>query len=352
MANIDTPDRRAAFSRQNATATKGRMRQLGLVNKRLTGTRDQRLRGRNAHSSELAVRFRGGIAKKSAVLETEKHIAAEKDRRTERIAVWFGGDLLVDGRREHDPRASILHTNGIVFGADMRLGPRLLVGNAIGTGFDRSAFGRTGSLGSRYISDTLYASYFTSANSYLDLALGAAAMDFSTAYDDFGSGAAGRRNGTQMFASARYSRDFRHGRRTLRPYGQTAISWSNFDGYVYQGAHTLRHEARSSYQAAFTAGISASRTFTSRLGTFQPRAKVEMQWRRTRNSRSSIHFESDGERFSTAATGRTAGSFSFSAGMDWSLGKHTSAGASYKLSAGFTDDAPKQTLGAKLRMKF
>ncbi|WP_157019538.1 autotransporter outer membrane beta-barrel domain-containing protein [Mesorhizobium xinjiangense] len=342
-------DRIAAFTRQKDDAANARTRQLGLVAARLRQTRSARPNGRNAHASSLAVRFTG--AGDGAVFDTANHIAPEKERRTDRLAVWFAGDLTVDGARHENARASTLYSNGVLAGSDVRVGPHLLLGNAVGFGFGRTAFGETGSLGTRYLSDTAYGTIFTGRDSYLDLALGAATMDHSTAYD--GATGGGRRGGKQVFAGTGYSRSFRHRRLTIRPYGQSRLSWSAFDRSTRSVADGCAGPARQTYRASITAGVSGERPFTHSAGRFRPHADARMEWSRARTRFGARLAGADDIGDGHGAIAETAARLNLTAGVDWTVSDEATLATSYNLSTDLLENTEReQTLGARFSMKF
>lgn len=336
----------AATQRQQAEAAAGRTRQLSLVMERLDTTRALRLDGHNANTGAVALRFAGEGPENKAVFDMRDHLAPEKVRRTQRLAVWFAGDVALDSTRAADGRASLVHSDGVAMGADARLSPRLIVGNTVGTGFDRVRIGEKGSLAARYLSQTVYGSFFTGADSYLDVTLGGALMDFSSALDAPGDG--GRRAGHQLFGAARYSHDFTHDKTTIRPYGRLRLARSTLDGHGERGSAPGQAMHRTD-ETRIALGLGTQTAIERVPGTLRPRADVELAWTRKRERGGVIGDAADAS--PAAETARR--SVSMTAGFDWAMDERTHLDAGYNISAAAdSEDPARQSVNAGLRLRF
>ncbi|HEU5095098.1 MAG TPA: hypothetical protein VFT77_08065, partial [Reyranella sp.] len=143
-------DRAAALTAQFGKSASNGARQTALVDARLEATRALRLSGGNANGSSLSFTFTGAPvdgatgeeqAKKNAAFHTASHIAPEKERRTHKYGLWFGGNVTLDAERSTESRLATTFSDGIVIGTDMRLGRNILIGNAVGGAFDRVGVG-------------------------------------------------------------------------------------------------------------------------------------------------------------------------------------------------------------------
>ena len=346
VAALDITRIEAAISGQVGKGASNRTRQLDLISGRLDRTRALRLSGRNANSSSLAIRFNGRNAEKSAALEAKNYIAPEKARRTRRLAVWMAGDLLVDSARAQDPRLATVYTNGLVIGADARLGPRLLIGNAVGTAFDQTGLGEDGSLRSRYISNTFYGSIFTAADTFLDFALGASRSDYSSRSGHADQG----RAATQVFGLARYSREFRRKQFRFRPYGQARLSRTGFGRY--DGSAALYCGTQSTNTLKLTLGVEGDTSITISAGKLRPHASFQMTQVTKHNSGSIIASVGGGDDYVLASSSDASGNVVASTGIDWTINERTTFNARYGVSTDIIDFSPRQTISAGFRLRF
>ncbi|TWG90395.1 hypothetical protein L598_000700001520 [Mesorhizobium sp. J18] len=346
VAALDVTKIEAAISGQIGKGASNRTRQLDLVNNRLDTTRALRPGGSNANSSSLAIRFNGKDAEKSAALEAKNYIAPEKARRTRRLAVWMAGDVMVDSARAQDPHLATVYTNGLVIGADARLGPRLLVGNAVGTAFDRTGIGGEGSLRSRYISNTFYGSVFTTAHTFLDFALGASHSDYSSRYGH----ADQDRAATQVFGLARYSREFRRDRFRFRPYGQAALSRTGLGRY--DGPATGYCGTQSTDTMKLTLGMEGDTSIVTSAGKLRPHAGFEMTRVTKHTSGGVITIDDGSDDYVFAASTSASGNMVASTGIDWSINDRTTFNARYGVSTDVVDFSPQQTISASFKLRF
>jgi len=341
---------RGALSGQKAKSTSNPVRQLGLVGGRLDGTRTVRMDGRNLNGSSFALRFSGGSAEDSAAYETKNLLAPEKERRTRRSAVWFAGDVTLDSKRAEDPRLATVYTDGVVFGADTRLGRSLLVGNAVGMAFDKTGIGSQGSLETRALSDTLYASLATSPDTYLDVMLGASRTEF---LNDLGVAAlsSSERFADQAFGMARFSRQFQHNQLRLRPYGQARYLRTQLSAYDVKGDETYSVDAFAAGSLQFTMGLRGETSRKTKTGKVAPKVVLEISRALKRNS-GSVVTSTDGIEEVAAASSHRSGRVLARTGIDWTITDAASVSGEYSVSTPLRDFEAEQHLSASFKLTF
>ncbi|WP_163265783.1 autotransporter outer membrane beta-barrel domain-containing protein [Chelativorans alearense] len=351
---IALSDTLAALSRQRGKSIASANRQLELVRNRLEGTRGPRLDGRNVNASSLAMRFAGGSKKKGAAFETKHLLAPEKARRTRRRAAWLGGNVTLDSARAENPRLAALYTNGLTFGADMRLGPRLLVGNAVGAAFDRIPFGADGSLGTYYLSNTLYGSLTTSRDTFLDVALGASRSEFSGNYGAAGQSATGRRAANQFYGQARYSRRFERDRVRVRSYGQAKLLHTRLGNYREKGDGARLSQSRSIASLELTLGVRGETTVTANVGKLTPHAVLEVSRAARRTSRAVVTSldEETGDSHVIASSRGQSGRLTARTGLNWAISDSATLKGEYSVSSGMAEFVPQQKVTASFKLKF
>lgn len=333
-------DLAALVSRQEARAASGEARQLSILGERLDNTRTLRGKGGNATSSMVKFQFRRGSGSNTGtrVLDTRSIQAQEKLRRTPRMAAWMGGEALVSEARANDPRSSAFSTGGLAIGADMRLNPRLLVGTLMGLAYDRTPLSTGLSYSTSAVSTTLYGTLFTTAQTYLDFALGGLHGAHSGRGDDGGHtpGASGDR----LYALLRASRSFEAGKMKMRGYGQGSLSRTRFDGATAgYGNDTAR----------LTVGFSSEAPRTTGRGRIRPHAGFEWSISQTRSTRPGTGHDAahDAARDAMRDARLTA-----KAGLDWAVNPHTTVKANYGISASRNASRPEQTLKARFSLRF
>jgi outer membrane autotransporter protein len=341
---------RAVLAGQRAKSAANPERQLGLVRSRLESTRGARVEGRNVNSSTLAMRFSGGSSERSAAYETKHLLAPEEARRTRRSAIWLGGDVTLDSERAEDPRRAALYTNGIAFGADTRIGDRLLVGNAVGMAFDRTGIGAEGSLQTRTLSDTLYGSLTTSRDTYLDMMLGVSRSDFR---NDLGTDAlsTGARSATHTFGMARFSREFRREQVRVRPYGQARYQRSHLSAYSAEAEETYRFAPYASDALELTLGVRSDTSTRTRRGKVAPHATLEVS-RTVKRSTGAVVSSIEGiEDVATPSHDRSS-RLSARTGLNWTITDRASVNGEYSVSSSLGGFETKQQVSARFKLKF
>ncbi|MCT7377442.1 autotransporter outer membrane beta-barrel domain-containing protein [Chelativorans salis] len=351
---IGLSDTLAALSRQRGKSVKSANRQLELVRDRLANTRGPRLNGRNINASSLAMRFAGGSKKDSAAFETKHLLAPKKERRTRHRAAWLGGDVMLDSARAENPRLAALYTNGLTFGADARLSSRLLVGNAVGAAFDRTPFGADGSLGTYYLSNTLYGSLTTSTETFLDVALGASRSEFSGDYGAAGGSASGRRSANQFYGQARYSHRFERNRVRVRSYGQAKLLHTRLGDYVENGDGAHLGQAQSMGSLELTFGVRGETSVMSSVGKLTPHAVLEMS-RTARRASSAVVTsldEATDDNHVIASSSAQSGRLTARTGLNWAISDDATFKGEYSVSSGMAEFRPRQKVTARFKLKF
>ncbi|MFC6488207.1 autotransporter outer membrane beta-barrel domain-containing protein [Nitratireductor sp. GCM10026969] len=339
---------RAVLSGLRTRSIKNAERHLDLIGGRLERTRGTRLDGRNLNASTLAMRFSGDTPENSATFETRRLLAPEKERRTRRTAVWFGGNVTLDSARAEKPRFATVYTDGLAFGVDTRFGRRLLVGNAVGMAFDRTGIGDGGTLATRYLSNTLYGSLTTATDTYLDVAVGASRGTFRR-QDGTGFFDAGGSPATQVFGLARHSRTFRRDKLRFRSYGQAKYLQTYFGSCrTPSGVYFASSTAQS---LELTLGLRGETSRRTNLGKVSPHAVLEIS--RTMKSRSgtTLTFAESIEDLAAASTSRS-GKLSARTGLNWALSDSTTINGEYAISSALGEFNARQKVTASFKLKF
>lgn len=353
-------DRAAALGAQYGRSAADANRQAALVESRLDSTRAWRLRGGNANGSSLALNFNGTAAPgatdeeraaANSAFNTADHIAAEKQRRTQRYAVWFGGNVTVDAARASEARMATAFSDGLAFGADARLSARLLAGNAVGMAFDRVGVGSWASQRSRFVSDALYATYFTSGTSFFDALAGGSLTQFRDSFAT--TGWSPSRYTNRVFASMRYSRVVKRGPIEFTPYGRAAASYVMLGDYLARSASGMTCSLQPQETFAVTAGLKARSRIDTRAGLLRPHAEVAISRSRSSGYRGNVVLAAyPGETQSIDTAASSAATVSASSGVDWAINPRTSVSTVYALSASRSAERPKQTISARFTLRF
>ncbi len=328
-------DMTAIHARQRARAADSEARQLSIVRERMANTRQLRAPGGNAEASlvRLHVKRRHGHDAESRLLDTRRIVAAEKLRRTPRLARWMGGKAVLSETRANDRRASAFSTKGLAFGADYRVSPRLLIGHATGLAYDRSPLATDMTYSTRILSQTLYGTLFTGDRTYLDVALGASRSSFS-GWSSRGVRAPGG-EGDRLFAMLRASRAFTLDRLKLRSYGEATFSHMRFSG----AASGHRNEA-----AEMKLGLTGETRIETLRGRVTPRAGLE--WSAARSERTAPGATQKVRRLEDSAK------ITARAGFDWALNPRATLTTDYGLSADTRGSGRKQTLKTRFTLRF
>jgi hypothetical protein len=342
------PNAISVLNRQRERPVAHASRQAALVESRIQSTRGLRFRQRNVDDSTLRLRFDGGGADRSAVLDSRQYRGAEKHRQRRRFGTWFAGDVVMESAGVHDPRRSAFNSNGVAAGVDMRLGKRVVVGNAIGGAFDRVGVGPDASLASRTLSSTTYGSFAASGESYVDTAVGTAVTTYS---GDYGQGARASGSGQEIFGSARVSRQFRRDRLTLRPYGRGRVGSTRFSpGQQNTG---LAGERASGSSMQLGVGVAAQGSWKAGEGAVRPRATLELNRALKRTSATVLHVLEDDFGSHVVDPAKTgSGRVSFSGGVDWVIDDKTSLKGEYRMSTSARAFDPVQAVTGSFRVKF
>lgn len=351
-------DRVAALAAQFGKSASNGARQTALVDARLETTRNARLAGGNANGSSLAFTFNGAPvngatseeqAKENAAFDTANHIAPEKERRTHKYGLWFGGNVTLDAARSTESRLATTFSDGVVIGGDMRLSPNILIGNAFGGAFDRVGVGTEASQRSRFFSDALYGTFFTSMTSYVDTVLGVSRTDFASTY---GSGASGRRDANRVFGNIRYSRVFRHRDMEFVPYGKAVLAHMALDDYFERGAGLFcPSQVRNSFDLAI--GMRSQATVATSSGSLRPHADLALSRGLKSGYRSTLIAIADPDRKTTVSAEKdVSAGFAATAGIDWTISKRATAATLYTVSASMAEERPRQSLSARFTLRF
>lgn len=203
-----------------------------------------------------------------------------EDRKQE-LSLWIAGTVDFGHRNATGQQDGFrFTTNGVSMGADYRISDKLSVG--VGTGYsrDRSDIGENGSksIGQSVVA-TVYGTVRPTPNIFVDGLLGYGMLDFdSTRYvTDDGSFATGQRSGTQMFVAVSGGYEFRYDNFLWSPYGKLDLASTTLAQYTEtaSGLNALTYYKQRARTSSGTLGMRAEGQYQSRVGTWNPRVRIE-----------------------------------------------------------------------------
>lgn len=203
-----------------------------------------------------------------------------EDRKQE-LSLWIAGTVDFGHRNATGQQDGFrFTTNGISMGADYRLSDKFSVG--VGTGYsrDRSDIGENGSksIGQSVVA-TVYGTVRPTPNIFVDGLLGYGVLDFDSEryVTDDGSFATGKRGGTQMFVAVSGGYEFRYDNFLWSPYGKLDLSSTTLAQYTEtaSGSNALTYFKQRARTSSGTLGMRAEGQYLSRVGTWNPRVRIE-----------------------------------------------------------------------------
>jgi hypothetical protein len=174
------------------------------------------------------------------------------------------------------------HTNGVTVGADAHLSRELVVGLALGGGFDGTSVGALGtSLRGGSFDSAAYASYHPTQNFFVDGVLG---WDSATFTDnrwntEDSSFISGRRTAHGRFTSLVAGLEYRSGRLQYAPYFRADSLTAYFDGMT-ESEHPIWALSFAPMQTSSTTlvgGLRAAYDLPTPLGVLTPLARLEVR---------------------------------------------------------------------------
>lgn len=200
-----------------------------------------------------------------------------------RFAYWTAGTVDFGFANRAAQRAGFkFTTGGVTMGADYRFSDQFSLGAGMGYGHDSTD---VGSAGTRSTADSysgaLYASLRPLPTLFVDAVAGFGTLSFDARRwvveaSDF---ARGKRNGQQFFGSLSAGYEYRTADWLFSPYGRLTASRSTLDQYRESGAglNALTYFKQNVNTLSGTLGVRAGFAHATRIGTFSPYVRVELQ---------------------------------------------------------------------------
>ena len=197
-----------------------------------------------------------------------------------KVGLWTTG-VIDFGQRHKQPGQSGVDftTQGISFGADMRLSDDLVLGAGGGFAFDKSKIGKDGT---RNEADSwvaaAYGSWRVADDFYVDGVFGAGSIDFDTRRFTPGSTFVfGSRQGDEVFGSISFAWDYDDGRRQFSPYGRLMAARANLGAYTEHGdpIWALAFGEQDVDMLTGTLGVRGAYAYDLGSGVFVPHFRAE-----------------------------------------------------------------------------
>ena len=243
---------------------------------------------------------------------------------------WFGR---LDGNGERT--GSEFTTDGITFGVDRRLGPKLSAGLAAGFARDDTDIGTTGSRSKAKAGSIAgYGSYQVGPRTYIDMLLGYGTLDFDShrRVASLESFASASRKGRQFFGSVAAAYEYRHGNAMVSPYGRIDFSADRLDAVTESGVgnYALRFAEQDQRNSQAVVGVRAESRHETDFGFAEPRARLEYR-RELGNASGAQLWYADlpGEVYSITPLGVSRNSLLLGVGADLVLGGGLKVGLDY-----------------------
>ncbi|VVE00625.1 IPT/TIG domain-containing protein [Pandoraea commovens] len=210
-------------------------------------------------------------------------LPGEGENGDQRFAYWTAGTVDFGFANTAAQRSGFkFTTGGVTMGADYRFSDQFSLGAGVGYGHDSTDIGSSGtrSTGDSY-SGALYASYRPIPVLFVDAVAGYGTLSFDSRrwVIDANDFARGKRNGQQFFGSLSAGYEYRTDDWLFSPYGRLTASRSTLDQYSETGAglNALTYFKQNVNTLSGTLGVRAGFAKATRIGTFSPYIRVELQ---------------------------------------------------------------------------
>ncbi|WP_169835025.1 IPT/TIG domain-containing protein [Pandoraea oxalativorans] len=211
------------------------------------------------------------------------NLPGEGENGDQRFAYWTAGTVDFGFANTAAQRSGFkFTTGGVTMGADYRFSDQFSLGAGVGYGHDSTDIGSSGtrSTGDSY-SGALYASYRPIPVLFVDAVAGFGTLSFDSRrwVVDANDFAQGKRNGQQFFGSLSAGYEYRTDDWLFSPYGRLTASRSTLDQYSETGAglNALTYFKQNVNTLSGTLGVRAGFAKATRIGTFSPYIRVELQ---------------------------------------------------------------------------
>jgi outer membrane autotransporter protein len=201
-----------------------------------------------------------------------------------KIGLWASGTFDYGSIGHNDFR-----TSGATVGVDYQLNPHVIVGAAVGYGFDNTDIDTLGTnVKSHQTTGSMYGIYQTENDWFVDALAGYGNLKlknnrYSSAADSVFSA---NRNGDTVFGSVSVAKLIKVNRVQFQPYARLTQMSSTLDAYN-EGSNTnaLAYDKATILSRALSAGFTASYDIALETGKLTPSAKFELR----HNSRGSLN---------------------------------------------------------------
>jgi outer membrane autotransporter protein len=201
-----------------------------------------------------------------------------------KIGLWASGTFNYGSIGNNDFR-----TSGATVGIDYQLNPHVIVGAAVGYGFDNTDIDTLGTnVKSHQTTGSMYGIYQTESDWFVDALAGYGNLKLknnrysSTADSVFSA----NRNGETVFGSVSVAKLIKLNRVQFQPYARLTQMSSTLDAYNEgSNANALAYDQATILSRALSAGFTASYDIALETGKLTPSAKFELR----HNSRGSLN---------------------------------------------------------------
>ncbi|HSI43009.1 MAG TPA: autotransporter domain-containing protein [Methylotenera sp.] len=266
--------------------------------------------------------------------------------------MWVAGDLDYSSINLAGNKNSF-HSKGITLGFDASVSKNLLVGTALGYGYDRNTMD---DLGSKTISDqktaAVYSSYQTASAFRLDTLLGYGELDFDN--KRYANGLlAGQRSGYSYFGGLKASQAYQIGRIKIQPYLKTDLSQIKLDSYKERGfISAVAYNQSTINSNSLSTGMNLSYSKCLNYGVLMPTMKLEYTKNNQGDMQQGLAYADNGEDYSRLSlTSRPNEYGIFGIGMNYFNKSNTGFNINYAYSQG-SNSYQSNHLDAKLSIPF
>ncbi|MBA3695460.1 MAG: autotransporter domain-containing protein [Methylotenera sp.] len=266
--------------------------------------------------------------------------------------LWVAGDLDYSSINLSGNK-NTFHSKGISLGLDRSVAKSLLIGAAIGYGYDKNKIDELGSkTSSIQKTGSLYLSYQTDSHFRLDSLLGYGELEFDNSRY-MGSLLIGERSGTTTFGSLRVSKTFLLNKIKIQPYFKTDMSQTKLDAYRESGSNLAAAYGETKIDSnSLSTGINLSYLIQLNYGALVPTIKLAYTKNNQGNMKQNLFYADTGEDFTNLSlTSRPNEYGVLGMGMSYMNKSNTGFNLNYTFSQG-SDSYHSNHLEAKLSIPF
>lgn len=245
------------------------------------------------------------------------------------------------------------HSKGITLGFDANVSKNLLIGTAIGYGYDKS---KIDDIDSKTVSNqktgSLYLSYQTASDFRLDTLLGYGDLEFDNRRYAGGL-LTGQRSGNSIFGGLKLSRAYLFNKIKVQPYLKTDFSQVNLEAYKERGSSSAAAYKQTTINSnSLSTGMVLSYLKRLNYGVLIPSIKLEYTRNNQGNMEQGLAYADTGEDYSRVSlTSRPSEYGILGMGMNYFNKSNTAFNISYAYSQG-SNAYHSNHLDAKLSIPF